>query len=506
MGLLNTSFARFFGGQMPAIRAWARHPVAIQQNAWQYLTHATRQTLYGQQHHFSRLRNVDDFRKVVPIQTYDEHKPYIDLLLKGRQQILWHTPIRWFAKSSGTTSDKSKFIPISTASLQRNHYQGGQDSVSLFCGNFPQTQFFTGKSLVIGGSHEINALNKLSAYGDLSAVLLQNMSPLARQFRTPDLETALLPDWEVKLERMAQQVVTQSITSLAGVPTWTYIVLQRVLELTNKKTIAEVWPMLEVYFHGGVSFTPYRQQFEELIGKPSMQYWQIYNASEGFFAVQDLPDRDDMLLMLNHGIFYEFLPLSELDNPHGRTLLLNEVELNQSYALIISTTGGLWRYLVGDTIQFTTKYPFRVQVTGRTKHFINAFGEEVMVDNTDKAIAEACRQTRSTVRDYTAAPVYFGEGHNGTHEWLIEFEHPPHDLAHFTNLLDATLQTLNSDYEAKRFKNMAMSSPLVRAVPQGTFTEWLRRKGKLGGQHKVPRLSNERKFVEEIWQLVKDKP
>ncbi|MGB0929583.1 MAG: GH3 auxin-responsive promoter family protein, partial [Chitinophagales bacterium] len=443
-----------------------------------------------------------DFKKRVPIQDYNSLKPYINRMIEGEKNVLWSQPIQWFAKSSGTTSDKSKFIPVSKDALKNCHFKAGIDSMTLYCRQRPQTKVYTGKAIIMGGSHSISELNAESKYGDLSAVLMQNMPYFAKFLNEPKLSIALQDNWEHKLEQIAQTTVHQNITHLAGVPTWTILLIKRLLEITGKNHLLEVWPNFELYIHGGVSFTPYREQFAALIPKGETQYWQTYNASEGFFAVQDGLNRDDMLLMLKHGIFYEFMPMEELDKENPRTLQLEEVEVNTNYALIISTNSGLWRYMIGDTIQFTTLSPHRIKVSGRTKHFINAFGEEVIIDNSDQAIHKACEQTGAKVQEYTAAPVYFSGDENGTHEWLIEFDQAPKDLQQFATILDSELQKLNSDYEAKRFKDMAMRFPLIQAVPKGTFYQWLKNRGKLGGQHKIPRLANHREYLEEIKKVL----
>jgi hypothetical protein len=421
-------------------------------------------------------------------------------MMEGEENVLWNTPISWFAKSSGTSSDKSKFIPISDESLQDNHFQANKDVLTNYYNNFPGSDLLTGKALVIGGSHQINKLNDDVQYGDLSAVLMQNSPFWGQWLRTPELSIALLDEWETKIEQLAQATANENVTSLAGVPTWTLILLKRILEITNKSTIKEVWPNLELYINGGVSFVPYREQFKQIMGAP-INYLEVYNASEGFFAAQEKPDDDGMTLFTEHGIFYEFMPVVEYGKPQPDTVGLNEVQLHKNYALVISTTGGLWRYLVGDTVQFTSLNPYRIIVSGRLKHYMNAFGEEVIVDNSDKAIALASQKTNSIVSDYTAAPVFFSSNNNGAHEWLIEFEKEPVNLEQFTSALDEELKNTNSDYEAKRHKDIALRMPLVRILPKGTFTNWLRSKGKLGGQHKVPRLSNERKYIEEILAL-----
>jgi hypothetical protein len=415
---------------------------------------------------------------------------------------LWNTPIYWFAKSSGTTSDKSKFIPISDESFNDCHYKAAKDILTLYYQFNPETELLRGKGLVIGGSHSINPLNQEAQFGDLSAVLLQNSPFWGHWLRTPDLSIALMDEWESKIEKLAHSTIKENVTSVSGVPTWTLVLFKRILELTGKKNMSEVWPSFELFMHGGVSFTPYKEQFQKLIGK-DINYLAMYNASEGFFAAQDIPGDTGMLLFVDHGVFMEFMPVSEYGKNDPETIGLQDVELEKNYALIISTNGGLWRYSLGDTIQFTSLNPYRIKVSGRLKHFINAFGEELIVDNTDRAIAIASEKTGAIVNDYTAAPVYFSDTSNGAHEWLIEFEKEPDNIETFTNELDAALKNINSDYEAKRHKNIALRLPIVHKMNKGIFTEWLRSKGKLGGQHKVPRLSNDRKFLEEILQLNK---
>lgn len=482
------------------VENWIAYPIFAQRNVLQHLVTQAQYTEIGRKYRFSRMFTVKDFKARVPIHEYDDLKPYIKRMMEGEQNILWNTPINWFAKSSGTTSDKSKFIPISDESLKDNHFKGSKDVLSNFYKNFPDSDLLTGKSLVVGGSHQVYNLDEDIQYGDLSAVLMQNTPFWGHWIRTPELKIALLDEWESKIEQLAKNTVHENVTSLAGVPTWTIILIKRILEISGKQTLKEVWPNLELYMHGGVSFTPYREQMNKLIGAP-INYLEMYNASEGFFAAQNMPDDQGLLLYTDHGIFYEFLPVEEYGKADPKTVGLKQVELNKNYAPVITTNGGLWRYLVGDTIQFTSLKPFKIKVSGRLKHFMNAFGEEVIVDNADKAIAIASTKTNSLVKDYTAAPVYFSEQNNGAHQWLIEFEIPPLDLSAFTLALDDALKSLNSDYEAKRYKNIALRLPLVKSLPFNTFNHWLKIKGKLGGQHKVPRLSNERKMVEEILQL-----
>ncbi len=500
MNLLSPAISSLARMRLWRIEAWRNNPLDAQREVLQDLVTSAQYTEFGRKYNFSNLFNVRDFKATVPIHEYEDMKPYIERIMHGEQNILWNTPIYWFAKSSGTTSDKSKFIPISEESLQDGHYKASKDVLSLYYQYHPDSVLLTGKGLVIGGSHNINPMNAEAQYGDLSAVLLQNSPFWGHWLRTPDLSIALMDEWESKIEKLAESTIKENVTSISGVPTWTLVLFKRILEITGKQTMSEVWPSLELYMHGGVSFTPYKEQFKKIIGK-DINYLEMYNASEGFFAAQDIPGSEGMLLFTDHGIFMEFMPVSEYGKKEPQTVSLQDVELGKNYALIISTNGGLWRYLVGDTVQFVSLKPFRIKVSGRLKHYINAFGEEVIVDNTDKAIALASNITGAIVNDYTAAPVYFSDSANGAHEWLIEFEKEPESLELFTKELDTALKSINSDYEAKRHKSIALGLPVVHAMKKGAFSEWLRSKGKLGGQHKVPRLSNDRTMVDEILKM-----
>jgi hypothetical protein len=501
MKLLSPAISRLARLRMWRIESWMNNPVAAQREVLQDIVTTAQYTQFGHQHGFSKLFTVRDFKNTVPVQEYEDLKPFIERMMEGEENVLWPTPVKWFAKSSGTTSDKSKFIPVSEESLKDGHFKASKDVLTLYYNNFPSSDLLTGKGLVIGGSHNIHQFNEEIQFGDLSAVLMQNAPFWANWIRTPDLSIALMDEWENKIEKLAESTIKENVTSISGVPTWSLVLFRRILELTGKQTIGEVWPQMELYLHGGVSFVPYREQFEAIIGRP-INYLEMYNASEGFFAAQDKPGEDGMLLFADHGIFYEFMPAEEYGKRFPETVGLNKVELNKNYAVIISTNGGLWRYIVGDTVQFTSLHPYRLKVSGRIKHFINAFGEELIVDNTDKAIAHACEQTGAVVNDYTAAPVYFTHAGNGAHEWLIEFEEQPNGLNDFIYELDTALKNLNSDYEAKRHKNIALRLPFVRPVAKGTFHAWLHQKGKLGGQHKVPRLSNDRSLIEEVTAFI----
>ncbi len=501
MKLLSPAISSLARMRLWRIEGWKNHPIDAQREVLQDLVTSAQYTEFGRRYNFSKLFNIKSYKQAVPLQEYDDIKPYIQRIMNGEQNILWNTPVYWFAKSSGTTSDKSKFIPVSEESLEESHYKAAKDVLTMYYNFNPESELLTGKGLVIGGSHTIHKVNHEVQYGDLSAVLLQNSPFWAHWLRTPDLSIALMDEWENKIERLAENTIKENVTSISGVPTWTVVLFKRILEITGKQFISEVWPSLELYMHGGVSFTPYKDQFQKLIGK-EINYLEMYNASEGFIGAQENPGDDGMLLFVDHGIFMEFMPVNEYETTDAQTLGLQDVEIGKHYAPVISTNGGLWRYLLGDTIQFTSLKPFRIKVSGRLKHFINAFGEEVIVDNTDKAIAMASAKTSAIVNDYTAAPVYFSEKSNGAHEWLIEFEKEPEDIQQFATELDEALKIINSDYEAKRYKDIALRKPLLHSLKKGIFNQWLKEKGKLGGQHKVPRLSNDRKFIEEIKLLM----
>jgi hypothetical protein len=501
MKILSPAISRLARLRQGRIDAWVNDPIAAQREILQDLITHGQYTEFGRKYGLKEIFTIRNFKQAVPIHEYDDIKTYIQRLMDGEEQLLWNTPVSWFAKSSGTTSDKSKFIPITDESLVDCHFQAAKDFLTLYYNINNNSDLLTGKSLVIGGSHQISKINEEIQYGDLSAVLLQNTPFWGQWIRTPELSIALMDEWEGKIESLALSTIEENVTSIAGVPTWTMVLIKRILEITGKANLKEVWPNLELYGHGGVSFTPYREQFKKLIG-PGVTYLDIYNASEGFFAAQNDPDQEGMLLFLAHGIFYEFMPVEEYGKTEPKTIGLGEVEIGKNYALVISTNAGLWRYLVGDTIQFVSVFPFKIKVSGRLKQYINAFGEEVIADNADKAIAIACEKTGLIVNDYTAAPVYFGDDTKGAHEWLIEFDEAPENVDAFAYELDCALKTVNSDYEAKRYKDIALVMPLVHSLEKNIFHEWLRRKGKLGGQHKVPRLSNDRKYVDEILLLI----
>ena len=462
------------------------------------LTSKAENTEWGREHGFASLSTYEDFAASSPVNTYEDLKQAIDRMRQGERDILWPGQVRWYAKSSGTTNDKSKFIPVSKDGLKDTHYAGGRDAVTWYLGNNTHSRIFDGKALILGGSHAPNYNLKNSLVGDLSAILIENINPLVNLVRVPKKETALLADFELKRDRIAHEAVKENVTNLSGVPSWMLSVMNRVLEITGKDNLSEVWPNLEMFFHGGVAFTPYREQYKKLIPSANMHYMETYNASEGFFGIQDDPSDLSMSLMLDYGVFYEFIPMDEIENPNPHVLPLWGVETGKNYAMLISTSSGLWRYMIGDTVRFTSTNPYKFVITGRTKFFINAFGEELIVDNAEVGLAEACRQTGAQVLEYTAAPVFMdGEG-KCRHQWLIEFAKAPEDVSQFARILDETLQQVNSDYEAKRYKDITLQSLELVVARKGLFHDWLASKGKLGGQHKVPRLSNNRVHIEEM--------
>ena len=497
MKLLSPAISGLARMRLWRIEAWKTHPHDSQREVLQDLVTSAQYTEFGKKYNFSKLFNIKSFKQAVPIHDYEDMKPYIQRIMNGEGNVLWNTPVTWFAKSSGTTSDKSKFIPVTDEALQDCHYKAAKDVLTLYYCFHPDSDLLTGKGLVIGGSHNIHQVNEEVHYGDLSAVLLQNTPFWGSWIKTPELSIALMDEWEEKIEKLARITIKENVTSISGVPTWTLVLFKRILGMTGKSCIAEVWPSLELYIHGGVSFKPYRDQFHKLIGK-KINYLEMYNASEGFIAAQENPNDEGMLLFVDHGIFMEFMPVAEYGKADPETIGLREVETGKNYAPVISTNGGLWRYLLGDTVRFTSLNPYKIIVTGRLKHYINAFGEELIIENSDRAIEMAAEKCSAIVNDYTAAPVYFSDESNGAHEWLLEFEKEPSDIDVFTKELDNALKTLNSDYEAKRHRNIALGMPVVKVLKKGSFNNWLRSRGKLGGQHKVPRLSNERIFIEEI--------
>ena len=491
-----TNIARFiFKQRMQELERHLNEGEALQRKVLAHLLECAKDTEYGRKHLFDATKDYCYFAKNVPVNTYEELKGDIDRMRQGERDVLWPGRVKWFAKSSGTTNDKSKFIPVSPEGLKRNHYQGGTDVVVLYLRNNPQSRMFDGRGLILGGSHTPNYNLPDSLVGDLSAILIENINPLVNLFRVPSKQTALLSDFEVKRDRIAREAMNKNVTNLSGVPSWMLSVLNRVMELTGKTHLEEVWPNLEVFFHGGVAFTPYREQYEQLITSPNMHYMETYNASEGFFGVQDDPADKSMMLLLDNDVFYEFIPVEDLTSD---PIPLWAVETGKNYAMVISTACGLWRYMIGDTVKFTSTNPYKFVISGRTKSFINAFGEELIVDNAEQGLAYACKKTGAVVSEYTAAPVFMDNKAKCRHQWVIEFAKAPADLADFAATLDRKLQELNSDYEAKRFKDITLQPLEIIEARQNLFNDWLRSRGKLGGQHKVPRLSNERNIIDEL--------
>ncbi|MBP3512263.1 MAG: GH3 auxin-responsive promoter family protein [Prevotella sp.] len=476
----------------------------LQRKTLQRLLAHAKDTEYGRNHLFDKTAGYDDFARNTPVNTYEELKGDIDRMRHGERDILWPGKVRWYAKSSGTTNDKSKFIPVSAEGLKDLHYKGGKDVVALYLRNNPKSRMFDGKGLILGGSHSPNYNVRDSLVGDLSAILIENINPLVNLVRVPGKQTALLSDFEVKRDRIARETIGKNITNLSGVPSWMLSVLTRVMELSGKTHLEEVWPNIEVFFHGGVAFTPYRSQYEQLITSPSMKYMETYNASEGFFGIQSDPADKAMLLMLDYGVFYEFIPMDSFGTDRQTVVPLWGVEKGKNYAMVISTSCGLWRYVLGDTVCFTSTNPYKFIITGRTKHFINAFGEELIVDNAEQGLAYACAETGAEVSEYTAAPVFMDDKARCRHQWLIEFARKPDDTARFAALLDRRLQEINSDYEAKRYKDITLQHLEIVEARPGLFNDWLKLKGKLGGQHKIPRLSNSRDTIEQMMKLNND--
>lgn len=487
------------------IENFIKNPHQVQEATLLRLIKAASLTQWGKKHRYDTLTSLTDFQRCVPISTYEDLYPYIQQMLEGEEDILWPGSVSWFAKSSGTTNDVSKYIPITEASLYDCHYNAGKDLIAMYLHyHNPNSRLFDGKVLSIGGSHEAAIQGKSTRYGDLSAVLLENLPMFFELIRTPSKKVALLSDWEVKLLAMCKEVMNEDVRAIVGVPTWTMLLMHKILEEKgiSDKNLSRVWPNLEVFFHGGVNFTPYKSAFQQLF-QHKIQFVNIYNASEGFLGIQMLPEDEGMLLMLDYGVYYEFIPMSVFGTENQYAIPLSEVETNQNYAILISTNGGLWRYLIGDTVTFTDLHPYKIKITGRTKHFINAFGEELVVENAEQAIAAACEQTDAEVKEYTAAPVYISQqAEAGAHEWLIEFSKNPKDLNEFGKILDRKLRTLNSDYDAKRKGDLIIREPVIIMAHQGLFYEWMKKRGKLGGQNKVPRLSNNREYIESIKGLM----
>ena len=500
--LVNSVASWFLKKRFHQIELFLKYPNEVQEELLTSLLLRAQSTEIGKKYDFASIKNYREFTERVPVTTYEEIQPDIERGRRGEDNIFWPTPIKWFAKSSGTTNAKSKFIPVSTESLELCHYAASKDLLCMYLNNNENAQLFTGKSLRLGGSKELYQENGTS-YGDLSAILIDNMPFWAEFSSTPSNEISLMGDWEVKMQAIVNETIQENVTSLAGVPSWMLVLLNHVNETTGKGNLFEVWPNLEVYFHGGVSFDPYLEQYKKLLPKDNFRYYEIYNASEGFFALQDSNDSKELLLMLDYGIFYEFIPMDTYGSLEQKVIPLSAVEIGRNYAIIITTNAGLWRYKVGDTVRFTSVTPYRIKVTGRTKHHINVFGEELIIENAEAALKKVAKATDCEIVDYTAAPVFMKDKEKGAHEWIIEFKKPPVNLAAFSTILDKALQEVNSDYEAKRFNNMTLNAPKVHHAREKLFYNWLKEKDKLGGQHKVPRLSNTRDYVEELLRLNK---
>jgi len=502
MRLFNRSLKSLFVLRYKKIDYFSKYPEEQQEMVLKDLIKTSKRTEWGIHYDYKHILNSSQFSEKVPLNDYETLKGWIERMMSGEKNILWPGQVKWFAKSSGTTNDKSKFIPVSNESLYRCHYKAATDIFALYVKNNPETNVLKGKNLTIGGSQRVSTLSKKTRTGDLSAVMISNLPLFSRLKNTPNSDISLIPDFEEKIEKIVQQTIHENIVSFSGVPSWFLVMMKRVLEVTGKNNLLEVWPNLEVFAHGGVNFDPYREQYMKLIPSDKMQYINTYNASEGFFGIQNELDKDDMLLMLDYGIYYEFIAMDEFFDTDRKVIPLIQVEKGKNYAMVISTNGGLWRYIIGDTVMFTSIYPFKIKITGRTKHFINAFGEELIVDNAEKGLKKACEQTGAIVNEYTAGPVFMIGDEKGSHQWIIEFVKEPENVDDFAKILDDELQSLNSDYEAKRFKDMALKQLQITKAPTGTFYQWLKQKGKVGGQNKIPRLANDREYLDPLLELI----
>ena len=500
--IVNSLASWFLKKRFHQIELFLKYPIDVQNELLEHLLHTAKNTEIGKQYDFASISTYREFAERVPVTSYEDNHLQIERARKGESNIFWPTPIKWFAKSSGTTNSKSKFIPVSSDSLEHCHYAASKDLLCMYLNNNPDANLFLGKSLRLGGSKELYKENA-TVYGDLSAILIDNMPFWAEYSSTPNNEVSLMADWELKMQAIVDQTIQENVTSLAGVPSWMLVLLNNVLESTGKSNLFEIWPNLEVYFHGGVNFDPYIEQYNAILPKENFRYYEIYNASEGFFAIQDRNANKELLLMLDYGIFYEFIPMDTYGSASEKIIPLEQVQVAKNYAIVITTNAGLWRYKIGDTVRFTSISPFRIKVTGRTKHHINVFGEELIIENAETALKQASKHTQCEIVDYTAAPIFMEGREKGAHEWIIEFKTPPKDLSLFTKSLDSALMDVNSDYQAKRFNNITLNMPKVHVARQRLFYDWLKQKNKLGGQHKVPRLSNKRDFIEQLLQLNK---
>ncbi|MEN8137122.1 MAG: GH3 auxin-responsive promoter family protein [Bacteroidota bacterium] len=498
--IYNTILSWYFKKRYHQIELFKKYPNDVQQELWNGLVKTAANTEYGKQYDFKSLKNYNDFKNRVPLNKYEDISPTIERIRRGEKNIFWPSSIKWFAKSSGTTNAKSKFIPVSNESLEDCHYKAGKDSFAIYVNNNPDTEVFSGKMLRLGGSHSIYENND-TYFGDLSAILIDNLPFWAEFGTTPSSKISLMDGWEEKLTAIVNESINENVRSLAGVPSWMLVLLNEIIKKSNKNNLLEIWPNLELYLHGGVSFSPFKELFRNLIPKSSFKYYETYNASEGFFAIQDQNYSDELLLMLDYGIYYEFIPMEEYGNDNPTTINIDDVELYKNYAMVISTNSGLWRYVIGDTVKFTSISPYRIKISGRTKHYINTFGEELIIENADSALNFACLKTGATITEYTAGPVYMKDKKSGSHEWIVEFEKEPADLNLFTHYLDESLKGLNSDYEAKRYNNMTLSPPILHKARKRLFYDWLKKQGKLGGQNKIPRLANNREYLDILLEI-----
>ena len=495
--LINSIASWVLKQRIHQIELFLKYPHEVQEELMMNLIRLSEETVIGQKYDFESIKSYHTFAERVPVSSYEELEPMIELTRKGAQNVFWNTPIKWFAKSSGTTNAKSKFIPVSNEALEDCHYKGSKDLLCMYLNNNENSEMFLGKSLRLGGSSQIYENNN-TYFGDLSAILIENMPIWAEFSSTPSNKISLMHEWETKLTYIINETKNENVTSFAGVPSWMLVLLNRIMTENGIETLSEFWPNLEVYFHGGVSFEPYRDQYKKILPHNNFKYYEIYNASEGFFAIQDLNYSNDLLLMLDYGIFYEFIPMDTYGTENQKVIRLSDVELFKNYAMVITTNAGLWRYLIGDTVRFTSLSPYRIRVSGRTKHYINVFGEELMVENTDMALAKTCSALHCEIKDYTVAPIFMHDKEKGAHEWMIEFKKKPEDIPLFQKTLDENLQALNSDYEAKRYNNMTLNPLTINVARENLFYDWLKENDKLGGQHKIPRLSNERDYLEQL--------
>jgi hypothetical protein len=502
MEIVNSVFSWIIKKRIHQMELFMNHPIDVQTELFLNLIDAAKNTEWGRKYDYKSIKTYQDYKSRVPLQDYGSLKNQIIRIKHGEQNVLWPTDIKWFAKSSGTSTGKSKFIPVSKESLIDCHYKGGKDLLSIYHNNHPESKLILGKVLVVGGSSAINSFSNKSYYGDLSAIIMKNFPMWVEQRRVPKMDIAIMDDWEEKIEKMALSTTKENVSNISGVPSWTLVLMKRILEINKTDNILDIWPNLELFMHGGVNFSPYKEQFKKIAPGNQLNYYENYNATEGFFGLQDQSKVEEMLLMLDYGIFYEFIEQSEIENENPKTVTLEGVELNKNYAVVISTNAGLWRYVIGDTIMFTSISPFRIKVTGRISQFINAFGEELIIDNAESALSKACEKTASIIKEYTVAPKFFTNKSTGRHQWLIEFEKSPKNIEYFSKVLDEELKQLNSDYEAKRVNDLVLGQPEINNLAAGTFYQWMKVNNKLGGQHKIPRLSNDSKYVDELLRLV----